>query len=49
MAAMRRAAQLARTIAIQTDTSIAVFENGEILQISAAALRAAAEQGDSAA
>lgn len=46
MAAMRRAAQLARKIAIQTDTSIAVIENGEIVQISAAALRASAEQGE---
>ncbi len=37
--AMQRAADLARTIAIQTDTGIVVVENGQIVHISAAALR----------
>lgn len=47
--AMQRAAKLARTIAIQTDTSIVVVENGQIVHITAAELRAAAEKGDVAA
>jgi hypothetical protein len=37
--AMQRAAQLARTVAIQTDTGIVVVENGQMVHISAAALR----------
>jgi hypothetical protein len=40
--AMQRAAKLARTIAIQTDTGIVIVENGQIVHISAAALREAA-------
>jgi len=40
VAAMQRAAELARKIAIQTDTSIVVIENGELVHIPAAELRA---------
>ena len=40
MAAMRRAAALARKIAIQTDTGIVVVRNGKVVHISAAELRA---------
>ena len=47
--AMQRAAKLARTIAMQTDTGIVIVENGQIVHISAAALREAAKQGDAAA
>lgn len=47
--AMQRAAKLARTVAIQTDTSIVVVENGQIVHISAAELRAANEKDDVAA
>lgn len=39
LVAMQRAADLARTIAIQTDTGIVVVENGQIVHIPAAALR----------
>ena len=44
--AMQRAAKLARTIAMQTDTGIVIVENGQIVHICAAALRVAAKQGD---
>jgi hypothetical protein len=47
--AMQRAAKLARTIAMQTDTGIVIVENGQIVHVSAAALREAAKQGDAAA
>lgn len=47
--AMQRAAKLARTIAMQTDTGIVIVENGQIVHISAAELREAAKQGDAAA
>ena len=39
MAAMRRAAALARQIAIETDTGIVVVRNGKIVHVSAAELR----------
>ena len=37
--AMRRAAQMARMIAIQTDTGIVVVRNGKVVHITAAELR----------
>jgi hypothetical protein len=37
--AMKRAAELARKVAIQTDTSIVIVQGGEIVRISAAQLR----------
>ena len=40
LAAMRRAAEMARTIAIQTDTGIIVSRDGKPVRISAAQLRA---------
>ena len=40
MAAMKRAATLARKIAIQTDTGIVVVRVGKVVHISAAELRA---------
>lgn len=40
LAAMRRAAQLARTIAIQTDTEIVVVRDGKLERITADQLRA---------
>jgi hypothetical protein len=40
LAAMRRAAALAREIAIQTNTAIVVFRDGKVVRISAAELRA---------
>jgi hypothetical protein len=42
VAAMRRAAELARKTAIQTDTSLIVVENGQLIRIPADALREAA-------
>lgn len=39
-AAMKRAAQLAREVAIQTNTGIVVVQDGEIVHISADELRA---------
>ena len=39
MAAMKRAAALAREIAIQTDTGIVVVRDGKLVRISAAELR----------
>jgi hypothetical protein len=39
LAAMRRAAEMARQTAIQTDTAIVVVRNGRREQISAAQLR----------
>jgi imidazolonepropionase-like amidohydrolase len=39
MAAMKRAAALARKIAIQTDTGIVVVRDGKVVRISAAELR----------
>lgn len=44
--AMQRAAKLARTIAMQTDTGIVIVENGQIVHISAAELREAAAGAD---
>jgi hypothetical protein len=43
MAAMRRAAALARKIAIQTDTGIVVVRDGKLVRIPAAQLRAGEE------
>ena len=40
MAAMRRAAALARKTAIQTDTAIVVVRDGKVVRIPAAKLRA---------
>jgi hypothetical protein len=44
VAAMRRAAELARKIAIQTDTSLVVVQDGQIVHIPADVLREAATQ-----
>lgn len=41
---MRRAAELARKIAIQTDTSLVVVKDGQIVRIPADVLRKAATQ-----
>lgn len=41
MAAMQRAAEMARQIAIQTDTELVVVEHGEIVRIPANELREA--------
>ena len=43
MAAMRRAAALARKTAIQTDTAIVVVRDGKVVRIPAAELRAGKE------
>ncbi|MBK8374883.1 hypothetical protein [Sphingorhabdus sp.] len=40
MAAMRRAAEMARKTAIQTDTGIVIVRDGKVVHISAAELRA---------
>jgi hypothetical protein len=40
VAAMQRAAELARKIAIQTDTHLVIVENGKIMRIPASELRA---------
>jgi hypothetical protein len=39
MAAMQRAAELARKIAIQTDTGIVIVRDGKLVRVSAQALR----------
>lgn len=39
LAAMHRAAEMARTIAIQTDTAIVVVKDGKIVHITADELR----------
>jgi hypothetical protein len=39
MAAMRRAAAMARQIAIETNTGIVLFRDGKVVHISAAELR----------
>ncbi|MBE7562967.1 hypothetical protein H7F10_08365 [Acidithiobacillus sp. HP-6] len=52
MAAMRRAAQLARQIAIQTNTGIVMVRDGQCVRISAQELReadAAAQQSSATA
>jgi len=46
VAAMHRAAKLARKVAIQTDTNLVVMKDGKIVQIPVATLREAAENGD---
>lgn len=48
IAAMHRAAEMAREIAIQTNTGIVVTRNGEIVRVSANELRAekAAKEND---
>ena len=43
MAAMQRAAALARKTAIQTDTAIVVVRDGKVVRIPAAELRAGKE------
>lgn len=40
MAAMKRAAALARKIAIQTDTGIVIVRDGKVVRITGAQLRA---------
>jgi hypothetical protein len=40
VAAMRRAAHMARETAIRTDTDLVVVKNGQLIRISAQALRA---------
>lgn len=44
VAAMQRAADLARHIAIQTNTHLVIVENGKIVRIPAEALREAASK-----
>lgn len=39
LAALQRAARMARQIAIQTDTAIVVVQNGKVVRISADELR----------
>ena len=39
LAAMQRAAELARRTALQTDTAIVVVQNGKLMRISAEQLR----------
>ena len=39
LAAMRRAAQLARTVALQTDTELVVVRDGKLVRIPAHQLR----------
>ncbi|WP_322103944.1 hypothetical protein [Paraburkholderia sp. J41] len=39
LAAMQRAAELARRTAVQTDTAIVVVQNGKLVRISAEQLR----------
>ena len=46
MAAMQRAAQMARDIAIQTDTAIVICQDGRIVWRTAAELRAERQQQD---
>jgi mRNA degradation ribonuclease J1/J2 len=43
LAALQRAAQLARKTAIQTDTEIVIVKNGQMVRISAEELRARAK------
>ncbi len=43
LAALRRASQLARKTAIQTDTELVVVRNGQMVRVSAEALRQQAE------
>ena len=40
LAAMKRAAESARQLAIQTDTAIVVYQNGKMVRLTAAQLRA---------
>ena len=46
VAAIRRASQAARTIAIQTDTSLIIVKDGKLTRIPAHALRQAASTAD---
>ncbi len=46
VAAMARAAELARKTAIQTDTAIVVLQDGKIVRISAEELRRQSENPD---
>jgi hypothetical protein len=45
VAAMKRAAELARNIAIQTDTAIIVQQDGKLMRKTASELKAAATSG----
>jgi hypothetical protein len=47
--ALRRAAALARKIAIQTDTHIVIMENGQLIRIGADELRRQAKETEDAA
>lgn len=49
LAAMQRAAAMARKVAIQTDTGIIVVRDGQVVRISAQDLRRMAEQEDAQA
>jgi hypothetical protein len=44
-AALRRAAEMARKTAIQTDTNLVIVKNGKLTRIPAQTLRAAFETG----
>ena len=44
VAAMHRAAQMARETAIRTDTDLVVMKNGQLIRISAQVLRAEASE-----
>ena len=44
VAAMHRAAQMARETAIRTDTDLVVMKNGQLIRIPAQALRAEASE-----
>lgn len=45
LAAMRRAAELARQIAIQTDTGIVIEQDGKLIHITAEQLRRERNEG----
>ena len=49
LAGLRRAAQLARKTAIQTDAELVVVRNGKLLRIPAETLRRDAEAGEDSA
>lgn len=46
LAAMQRAAELARKIAIQTDTGIVIQKDGKLIRLSAQALRLMTASGE---
>lgn len=49
LAALRRASQLARKTAIQTDTELVVVRNGQMVRVSAETLRQQAKSGKESA